>query len=229
MVILRNLKIELSTDQVLRRQGMGGKVRSEIDPRIYEMTAELMGDLGDLLKPAMAYELHQVAGIQPMGLILADGTRIRGSLLPSTLPNCMELAVFVCTIGPDLEERVTEYSAGGKLLRATMLDGIGSAAVDSLVHKACQIAQEEAKPHGYGISGAIFPGTKGFPLAEQPTILGLAHGDEIGVELTSSAMMIPRKSTSCVIGMGLNVPFWEVDEACDYCSLKDTCRYRSIV
>lgn len=50
--------------------------------------------------------------------------------------------------------------------------------------------------------------------------------EQIGVQLSSSGMMIPRKSFSMVIGFGAEMPTWTRAEACARCNLAKTCRYK---
>jgi hypothetical protein len=46
---------------------------------------------------------------------------------------------------------------------------------------------------------------------------------QVGVKLTSSGMMIPKKSMSFIIGIG---PDMSRVSICDMCSLRGTCRYK---
>jgi hypothetical protein len=49
---------------------------------------------------------------------------------------------------------------------------------------------------------------------------------DIGVNLTSSGIMVPRKSASMVIGIGPQVKTWTRAEVCARCGLRNTCSYR---
>jgi len=49
---------------------------------------------------------------------------------------------------------------------------------------------------------------------------------EIGVILMESRIMVPRKSVSLVIGMGLEMATWTREELCAHCPLRKTCPYR---
>jgi hypothetical protein len=65
----------------------------------------------------------------------------------------------------------------------------------------------------------------GWPVEQgQPQIFDLLNAGEIGVQLTESMMMIPRKSLSLVLGVGRELIAG--GRTCDYCSMKETCRYR---
>jgi hypothetical protein len=64
------------------------------------------------------------------------------------------------------------------------------------------------------------------PLTEQWNLFGLVNTQEIGVSLTSSGIMVPRKSVSMVIGIGPQMATWTQVEVCARCSLRKTCPYR---
>jgi hypothetical protein len=132
----------------------------------------------------------------------------------------------VITIGPKLEEQATDFSKNGETLRGMILDGIGSAAVDSMVPEVLRLIATEVSSRGYEISSPVNPGMPGFPLTEQWNLLGLVNADEIGVRLTASGVLIPRKSTSMVIGIGPQMTRWTQAEICGRCSLRETCHYK---
>jgi len=65
----------------------------------------------------------------------------------------------------------------------------------------------------------------GWPVADgQRQIFALLDAASAGVRLTEGYMMVPKKSTSMVIGFGREVE--HAGESCDYCSMAATCRYR---
>ena len=111
-------------------------------------------------------------------------------------------------------------------MQALILDGIGSAAVDSLAQEACHFINREASSHGHQASSPISPGMPGLPISEQWQLFQLVPAEQIGVHLTSSAMMVPRKSVSMIIGIGPDMPTWTQAEVCNRCGINKTCHYR---
>jgi len=226
MPVLRDISLALVRKQVLRRQGMGKDLISRAE--MAALLQELLASVGDLhlLEPAIAYELCPVTEIRHDRVCLESGTVLQGQLLPSLLSSAKELAVMVCTIGPRLEEKVAYHFSRKEPLRGLLLDGIGSAAVDCLVQKACQFVRREALSRGYHTSSPLNPGMPGWSISEQWQLFELVPAGQIEVHLTPLAMMNPRKSTSMVIGIGMDMPTWTRAEVCDHCSLRETCSYR---
>ena len=226
MPVVRDIPLRLKTAGVLRRQGLrkGAEVRPGIRLLIREVLSSLKKSC--LLEPAAAYEYYVVRSMSGGQISLEGDKAIRGQLLPAIFPEAKELAPVVITIGPKLEKQVTDYSRSGETLRAMILDGIGSAAVDSLVPEILRLVASEVSSRGYQISSPVNPGMPGFPLTEQWNLLGLVSADEIGVRLTASGVLIPRKSTSMVIGIGPQMTRWTRAEVCARCGLRETCHYR---
>jgi hypothetical protein len=226
MRVVRDIPLRLKTAEVLRRQGLrkGARVRPEIGLLIREVLSSLKKSR--LLAPAAAYEYYVVRSMSGSQISLEGDKAIRGQLLPAIFPEAKELAPVVITIGAKLEKQVTGYSRSGETLRGMILDGIGSAAVDSLAPEVLRLIASEVSSRGYQISSPVYPGMPGFPLTEQWNLLGLVNADEIGVRLTASGVLVPRKSTSMVIGIGPHMTKWTQAEVCARCSLRETCHYR---
>jgi hypothetical protein len=193
MPVIHDIPLSLKTDDVLRREGFRG--HSNIRPEIKKLILELLASIGDahLLEPAIAYEIYPIAELSRGQVSLQGNEVLHGSLLPSLLPEAKELAVVVGTIGPRLEKQVTDYTNRNEPLRGVLLDGIGSAAVDLLTQEACKLITAEASPRGYQVSSPISPGMPGLPITEQWPLLEMMPAWEIGVSLTSSGVMFPRK------------------------------------
>ncbi len=226
MPVIRDIPLSLKTREVLRRQGLGGgaKVRPEIKILIQELLASVKKV--HLLEPAVAYEYYTVSSMNGSQILLDGDKAIHGPLLPAIFPEAKELVVLLCTIGPRLEKQVTDYSKSGEAMRGMILDGIGSTAVDMMAPEVLRRLASEVSSRGYEISSPVNPGMPGFPLTEQWNLLGLVNADEIGVSLTSSGIMVPRKSASMVMGIGPRMTRWTEAEVCARCNLRETCHYK---
>jgi hypothetical protein len=71
----------------------------------------------------------------------------------------------------------------------------------------------------------LSPGMIGWPVSVgQSQIFSLMDARDVGVTLSSSTMMIPRKSLSMVLGFGAEIN--QRGRTCDYCHMRETCRYQ---
>lgn len=220
MPIVRDIPLNLKIGKVLRREGLREYAR--VRPEIKSLILGLLEDSkkAHLCEGSFAYEIYPIGGLR-----LEESAALWQGLT-SVLPEAKELAIVVATIGSKLEKQVTEYTSKGEPLRALLLDGIGSAAVDALSEKACQTIAQEALSRGYQASSPINPGMPGLPITTQAELLKLVPANEIGVSLTKAGVMVPRKSVSMVIGLGPRMRTWTRAEVCARCHLRKTCPYK---
>lgn len=226
MPVVRDIPLNLKTGAVLRRQGLGGKAR--VRPEIKKLTQELLASIESehLLETAVAYEYYPVTGMASGQISLEGGKAVHGPALPATFPEAKELMVLIGTIGPRLEKQASDYTKSGQALRGMLLDGIGSAAVDTLIPEAFKPIAAEVASRGYEISSPVNPGMPGFPMTEQWNLVELSQAHKIGVSLTHSGILVPRKSVSMVIGIGPRMTRWTQAQVCARCSLRETCHYK---
>ena len=228
MTVIHDIHLTLETQQVLRRQGI--REYSATKPGINNVIDELLLDIeaNHLLEPAFAYEIHHITGIDQHYLSLAGNTGLNSPLLSSFLLPADELAIVVGTIGANLERQVKHLLDGSEPLLGLLLDGIGNAAIDSLVGEVCRVIADIARLRGYQASSPFSPGMPGFLITEQWPLFKLVPAGQIGVSLTTTGIMVPLKSVSMVIGMGQQVMVWIQAEFCARCNLSSTCRYRVV-
>jgi len=226
MPVLRDIPLIISMDAVSLRLGIADT--SRLKPELRTLISELLQSVNDqhLLEPAIAYKLHEIVYISEDELRLEEGVVLHGSLLPSLLKSAKKLAVLVCTIGPRLGKKAIEFSSRKETLLELLIDGIGSAAIDSLVLEACGVVSGLAFSLGFHSSSRISPGVPGFPISEQWELFKLIDAEEIGVRLNSSGAMSPLKSLSTTIGIGHDMPVWSEIKRCNRCIRRETCPYR---
>ena len=115
------------------------------------------------------------------------------------------MIAILCTIGKELEDYAAKVSSED-ILYALALDGVGSAATEALANSACAEIEMNAKESGQESTIPLSPGMEGWSVeVGQPEIFALWSEDELVINLTSSGMMLPRKSLSMVLGIGERV------------------------
>jgi hypothetical protein len=217
----RSFDLTLELDLALRSQG-GDPARARRPLR--EMAAAMIERARPLLAPAVAYEVFDIAEVRHERLVISPRVSLKSARLVSALGGAQQIAVAVCTIGPQLEEAVRAMFAAGQRVEATVLDGVGSAAVEELSQRACHMFEEMARERDLMTSIPFSPGDPDWPVEAQRDLLDLVGAEQIGVTLKDSYLMYPLKSLSLVVGIGehLNAD----GSPCEFCSLSDVCRYR---
>ncbi|MFH1778549.1 MAG: vitamin B12 dependent-methionine synthase activation domain-containing protein [Candidatus Omnitrophota bacterium] len=111
------------------------------------------------------------------------------------------LALFICTIGSDLPNRVNEYVAKGEIARATILDAVGSEFAEALAQRVDDLIRAQAKREGFSASRRFSPGYGDWTVFDQAKILKILKANRLGVKVTKSCIMVPEKSVTACIGL----------------------------
>jgi len=106
----------------------------------------------------------------------------------------VKVGLAVCTIGPRLEQECAVCFERNDLLRGMILDAIGSEAVTQVCRQAERVLADRARALGLWPSKWYAPGFRGWDIEEQRFVFSRVAASEIGVRLTDSCMMVPRKS-----------------------------------
>ncbi len=164
--------------------------------------------------------------IPPKGYFYFEGIKFNtGKLVIKNLKNSEKMAMFICTAGPEVSRRSGGLIDSGNLPEGYVADLVGSV----LVEEAMDILQErlrvEFEQEGLRITNRYSPGYCDWKVDEQHKLFGIFPSDFCGVRLSESALMIPVKSVSGVIGIGKEVRFHKY--ICNACN-KVNCIYRNI-
>lgn len=207
------------------------------DRQLQELMAEMTQEAGRLAEPKAVYSLFGQDDLPPGSFLSslvrdsfaagkpadAIGTNA-GPALPVSSA-AVAVALAVCTIGQALEERVAEYSSSGELTRGLILDAAGSvlaeASCDFVNQAICGVAAERSLHATCRTS----PGYGKWEVKEQAVVFKLLPAHSIGVTLTSSFMMVPRKSVSFAVRLLSEKPADERLSPCTRCGRKE-CEFR---
>lgn len=184
---------------------------------------DVLDDLPGLLDLGAVYDVVPVRDFHHQTVELEGGAAFEGPLVARALAGAEKAALAVCTIGPALEERMDQLFSEDPV-RAMALDGAGVAALREVSDAVIADVRGIASSQGWGSGMRAQPGQEGWSIRQQKVVFAHLPTDEIGVRLTDSYLMIPRKSVSFVIGMG---PDMRPDAvACDFCSKRERCPWR---
>jgi hypothetical protein len=181
------------------------------------------------IQPAVSFRVWPIVEQGPGWMDLCNGSRLRARLLSHHLRGASHLALGVCTVGAALESRVSEWFALGERLRGVVLDEIGTLLLYRLSDQLETLLQKEAEILRLEASGVLNPGEDSFGISEQAAVVQSAGGENIGVSVTSTGMLIPRKSLSLVMGFGAQMRKWGRGERCDRCGARNRCPHRQRV
>jgi hypothetical protein len=158
------------------------------------------------------------------GILRIDEVEFRtNKIIAAQMKGADSIAVFVCTIGPGMENWARECLQAGDYLKGYMVDAIASELVEAAMDRIQERLEEKARAEGRAITNRFSPGYCGWPVSEQHKLFSLLPRGFCGITLTESALMLPIKSVSGIIGIGRNVR--KMSYPCKFCDMRD-CIYR---
>ena len=220
--VLADLALAIDPDEILRFQGYkrgrdvpGAAVRALFDAALAEGRR--------LMTPRAVVRWAPVTCLEADGLEV-DGRRLRIPRIGRLWGEVEHAAVALCTIGEALERRVAELWEARELPLASMLDSVGSGAVESLAEYVNDVLCQQGLP-ALKVTNRISPGYADWDVAEQPLLFALCPGDAVGITLNEACVMTPGKSISLLAGAGRAARVDHYFTQCARCWMCD-CAYR---
>ena len=177
---------------------------------------ELLALAGSLIRLRAAYEVSYT-GAKGEDTVEVAGVTFRSRILRRNLDQAQKVFPFIMTAGPALEAAA---SASGDLLKQYYLEEMANIALEN---GAGWLAERLKTRYGFPGLASMDPGSlEDWPITEQPKLFSIFGDTEglIGVRLTDSMLMLPRKSIS-----GIFFPSEEGFMSCQLCD-RDTCPAR---
>lgn len=197
----------------------------EDDKNLSARISSLIDDYAEhahsLINPLYSYVIKDVEWARgPISLI--NGPIIfKSRIIAQLLERCPQVSIFLVTIGKYLEETAFQLARDGLILQATVLDAIGSNAVEKVANFAQDRIKEVAKARGLVTSRRFSPGYCDWNIGQQRMLFYALTGNTVGIRLTGECLMIPQKSISGIMGIGPANANVENYNPCKFCNKQD--------
>jgi len=211
---LDGFPLQLNTDNIVKllRSEKANKQDKKTPLKLLQDIETLKIEARKLIHPRAIYEVFESSSLAPGFLFKRSEKTI----------------LAICTIGIELETRISKLMDEGNLAQGVILDSIASEAAEetaSIVDQQIKVKLEK-EFKGKDFTYRFSPGYCQWTLAKgQKIIFRLLPAEEIDVKLSSSMMMIPRKSVSFAVNIGDNVDKELGIRECETCNKID-CAYR---
>lgn len=183
----------ITRQEAARYAGLRGQ-----DDLLQPLLSEACTEALLLAKPRACWQIYPYSA----GLINApQPLPLSGASIVEHLSGATAVAVLAVTIGAGAEEKSAAHFDGGNYTAGLLLDAAASAAVEDAADIANELITAQARVHGLAAISRFSPGYGDWGIASQPEILALAGGETIGISVTPSCMLLPRKSITAVIGL----------------------------
>jgi len=192
--------IDIDKQQVLHNIGCG--TEGKLPARIGSLVDEYLENARYLIEPAYSCVIRDIKLVQGSRVVIEGPIIFKGEVIARLLKQCVKAALLLVTIGSHLEETACRLAEDGLLLQATVLDAIGSVAVEKVADFVQSRVGDVAHTQGLHVSRRFSPGYCDWDVSQQKIVFQVVNGDSIGVRLTEGCQMFPRKSMSGLIGIG---------------------------
>jgi cobalamin-dependent methionine synthase I len=142
-----------------------------------------------------------------------------GPIIARGLAGSTQIAFFAATCGEGFDEWYKFASREGDTLLAYTIDSAGSVIAEKIADAIEKIAGEVCGTRNLGISNRYSPGYCGWDVSDQKKLFSLLPTQSCGITLTESALMLPIKSVSGIIGIGEHAR--KKNYECAVCDRKD--------
>ena len=148
-----------------------------------------------------------------------------GEDVKQLLSGCDRAVLVAATIGGEIEKRIRRYEVDD-LYKALILDACASSAIENVCDNFQAELEQKVEEQGNYLTDRFSPGYGDMPFEQQRQVCAILNTEKtIGVSLSQSGIMIPRKSVTAILGIS-NTKKQQRFRGCEHCSMFDHCTYR---
>ena len=218
---MRDIAVTINQREVLKYLGYkGGKVDGKLLADVDKISEEVIS----CAKPRVTYKVFDIDirdGFSLTGTVFVPG----GSQVQQLLEDSSRCVVFGATLGIDIDRKI-ESCQVMDMYRALIMDCCASSAIEGVCDSFCESLQGRLTGSDRFLTDRFSPGYGDMPFSQQKDICNLLQTEKtIGVNLSSTGIMIPRKSVTALLGISDQEQKRRF-RGCEYCSIFENCDYR---
>ena len=187
------------------------KMRASLD-RLTDQMEEAETMLFEAARPAFAYAVLDAGELQ-----------VRGKSLAEHLEGCDRLVLMAVTLGPEVDELISDTQSS-KIALSVVIDCGASV----MAEMAANLAEEQIREELAAVFMTVrfSPGYGDSPLEMQTQVLDILDAEhQLGITLSKGFMMSPSKSITAIMGLA-DHPVTGRLATCAECVLRDKCPLR---
>ena len=201
---------------------MGYKT-GNVDEKISDLTDQCESELISVIKPRFVYKVFDIEHTDNGVVVNNTSLVLKGKAIAEHLKDCERCILMCATVSIDVDNLIRKYESQD-MAKAVIADCLASAAIEQV----CNEAEKEIKSAvgEYNFTWRFSPGYGDFPLEIQRDFVDVLDAQKrVGVNVSDSLIMIPRKSVTAVIGVS-EKEISKGRRGCVCCNMKDRCAYR---
>lgn len=211
-------RLLLNPTEILRYLGC----RSPQPPEeLVQSVARCSEEILAAARPKTVWRLLPLEGVHLTGTEVT----FQGDDIRRHLSGCHQVILMAATLGPEVEQLLMRAQVRD-MAQALVLDSCASAAIEAVCDQLEEELRQRFLAQGEHLTDRFSPGYGDFPLGQQPELCRLLDTQRrIGLTLSTSGILIPRKSVTAVLGVS-DRPRHRRSQGCEGCAMYETCQMR---
>lgn len=220
--MIKDLKI--NKKEVLRYLCCNGEFK---DKKLDELINSTIDDVRKIIKPKYVYNIFKIENTEDGVRILGTNLKLKGEDIKRHLSLSKTCVLMAATLGHDLDRKISLYEKTN-MTKAMIMDACGTATIEELCDNIENYVKKQGKRNNLNITYRYSPGYGDLDLKVQKKILSIMQFEKnIGITLSHSDIMAPRKSVTAIIGF-IPQNSRVKKRSCSKCNKYNECIYRKL-
>ena len=215
--------ISIDREEVLRYLEYKGQ---DIDNNLVEIIEECRNIAKDRINPRYTFRVYSIKQ-KYKGIIELEGTNLilESNDLYEILKDCNECILMAATLGINIEKDIKKYSCT-ELTKGIIIDSCATTAIEEVCDRVQNEIENNILKNGQYLTFRYSPGYGDLSIEKNTEILNILNGQkEIGLTITNSEIMIPRKLVIAIIGI-TDKKVEQDKTSCSTCKNKSKCKFK---
>jgi len=217
---MQDSNFKIDKNEVLRYLGYRDQtLDNDFCARLNEISAHCLS----ISKPRFHFEIFPLTANDNICKI--ENISLLGKDIKLHLNGASFCAVMAATLGIETDREFLRLRSRN-ITDALIFDASCTALIESVADECERTIAKVSENIGCFLNSRYSPGYGDFPLSQQHDLLGIIDAErKLGITLTDTFLMLPRKSVSAVTGL-FKKPAHEISRNCSSCFLRDKCNLR---
>jgi len=190
--------MKIDKKEVLRYLGYKNQ---KIDNNMINLIDDCCTEIIDLCKETFVYEVFDIERKNDLIFLIGSTLVLKDKDIKDLLINSKKCVVMAATLGSGVDSKIAYYSRFN-ITKGLIMDACATTAIEYLCDEVQNEIMENALKDNLFITTRYSPGYGDFSIDNQAEILNVLETyKKIGLSVTESNIMLPRKSVTALIGL----------------------------
>ncbi len=191
--------MKIDKKEVLRYLGYKNQ---EFDKSLTDLIEACCDEVIDICKESFVYEIFDIERKNNKVFLLGSTLVLKDMDIINHLAGSKKCLIMAATLGAEVDRRIAYYTRIN-ITKGLIMDACATTAIENLCDELQTQIMKKALDDNLHITNRYSPGYGDFSIDNQSNILNVLDSyKKIGLSVTESNIMLPRKSVTALIGLG---------------------------